>query len=202
MTAQTLTRRTRTSFRHALGAVAVMLGFLCAPLVPATAQIESLVPDNDVIEAIKARDAEALKLVLQRMSPNVKDVDGVPAIIRAVATKEEKLVEILLKAGARPDDRDEDRRSALTLAAELNELAEMRLLIEHEADVDLPGSQSETALLKAARLGHIDAVRILLEANAYPDDTDLTGRTALEYARLNGHEAVAELLLQYGATDY
>ncbi len=155
--------------------------------------------DPDLLQAIRSGDNQRVERELFSSSPNDRTVRGVPAIVVAVEARNMGALNLLIRAGARIDNRDRDDRTALGLAAQTGQVAFVRALLEAGADPEYQGQRRETPLLKAARQGHLDVVRILIEAGAEADTSDLTGRTALEFAEAGRHRDVAALLRENGA---
>jgi ankyrin repeat protein len=89
--------------------------------------------------------------------------EGLTALIKAVAIRNQKLVTLLLAAGADPNIQDRLGVTALMLAALYNYPLIVSDLIAHGADLTLENQAGMTALSLAARRGHLDIVQQLLD---------------------------------------
>ena len=114
-------------------------------------------------------------------------------------TMEDLVNSILLKKGARANQRDEQKRTALSIAARKNNVGIVNELIKFGAKPDRYGANKETPLIIATRFGNYESVRALLQGGAYPDDTDLTGRTALQWSQIKHFKRIENTLKEYGA---
>ena len=110
----------------------------------------------------------------------------------------EKVVE-LLKKGADPNTRDEDRDdTALIWAVINNHLEIVKVLLEWEADPNLQGYNGYTPLIHAASRGNLEIVKVLLEWNANPYLFDHDGNNSLLWAIRRNREEVVLALLDEG----
>ena len=100
--------------------------------------------------------------------------------------------EILLNAGADPNQRDGNGSAAIhgiAIWSEKDPDAALTLLIEHGADVNLRNQQGMTSLLLAARNGtSIRTMERLIAHGADPEARDAKGNTLLHAAAMNSRE--------------
>lgn len=184
---------------RAAALIAVILLTLAPQCAAAGKPFSHLFPEKALVDAMQEGDRHTFSLELLGIdNPNAKSSDDVPLIVLAAETGDAWFVEELLKAGARPDDRDKDSRTALTHAADRGYTEMVRVLLAYKSDPEHQGTQAETALVKAARNGQTDIVRLLIEAGAYVNDADITGRTALALAERAGHRDTATVLREAG----
>lgn len=160
-----------------------LAALLCALalLSPAAARAD-FTNNNDLIAAIEDNDEAGVRLAVVTINPNSRHEDGTPAVVLAAEARNPAIVEILLKAGARPDASAKDGRTALSLAAQYGLARIARLLIDAGADVEKPGTNREPPLIKAVRERQIEVASILLAAGADPEASDSTGLAARDIA--------------------
>ncbi|KAK7419106.1 hypothetical protein QQZ08_011009 [Neonectria magnoliae] len=119
------------------------------------------------------------------------------------------IVELLVKAGARVDSKDEIGGTPISNALCSGQGAVASRLMKR-AQLDSVGEISRELLLSAAEKGHEAIVKRLLDNGVATEVVDSTGRTLLSYAAEGGHSPllravenenrnVVELLLKYGA---
>ena len=99
-------------------------------------------------------------------------------------------VALLLGAGARVNDADDDiGQTALMAAAKGGHLDGVERLVAHGGKVDAKDKRGSTALHWSATEGdHPDVVRYLLKVGLDPDEKNASGRSPKDYARsLNRH---------------
>ena len=124
----------------------------------------------------------------------VKDSDFGPftatALYGTIARNQPELTELLLEAGADPDDGE-----SLYHATESRGAPSLRLLLAHGARI--AGSH---ALVHALDYPDPEPVRLLLEAGADPNELGPRGENALHHAARRGRgPAELDLLLRHGA---
>ncbi len=166
-------------FKNFLGMVLV-LGFMAQPLV-AQAQFSD---SWDFMKAVKEQDyAKMLDKLGSGANINVRDADGVPAIIIAADMANVRLMTFLLENGANPNasimGSDE---TAMMRRADAGDMDSIHLLLEHGADVNRANKTGETALMRAIRSRKRRVISGLIEMGADIDVSDYTGRTAMDYA--------------------
>ena len=115
-----------------------------------------------------------------------------------------RLVSLLLKYGADPNQRDADGATALHLAAKAACPKSLRELLRYGATVDTAMRGGSTPLHLAAEsagnpVERVEAVQALLDAGASIETRTLDGSTPLLAAMATGEAGVIELLLERGA---
>lgn len=151
-------------------------------------------------EAVARGDATKVRgMLASGQSPNAFDLEGRPAILIAAWQNSVEIVEALVNAKVRVDDRDKTGGTAMLAAADRGYEEVVELLIKGKANVNLDNRQGVTPLIAAARNGHQRVVEMLVKAGARLNQQDHSGRTALEWAELNNKRAVAEYLRRAGA---
>jgi ankyrin repeat protein len=155
--------------------------------------------------AIEQRDLPAVRRLLELGADvNAPAPDGYTYLHCALEIDEvERLVPMLLEAGADPSVRGICGRNALHHAAMLGVVAAIPALVAHGANVNARTDVDNltTPLMEAAMFGHVQAVRSLLELGADPsllDAADMSGRgggrSARQIAVEGNHAAVVREL--------
>lgn len=111
-----------------------------------------------------------------------------------------QVVELLLKAGANPDDRGEEGVTALYLAAQNGRSETLDALLAAGADPRLAAGDGDTPLLVSAFHGHTEVARRLIDAGGFADVArGGDGFTPLLAAAQENRPAVLDVLLAAGA---
>jgi ankyrin repeat protein len=129
---------------------------------------------------------------------------GPVSALNAASTRgHERIVRVLLDAGADPNIQDCAAAyfgvTPLMSASRMGHTDIVKLLLEHGADVNAEVTAVEnlgrTSLAYACMMGHVDIVKLLLEHGANPNLKSAGGLTALHEAIDSKHLSVIELLL-------
>ena len=113
----------------------------------------------------------------------------------------QKIVEVLLDAGASVDRVDPGEMTPLHLAVDRGFLSVVETLIAHDASVNTRGAgEKMSALHIAASRGHNDIILLLLDNGARVNGLDSNDRTALIRATSSDHLESVKLLLSRGAS--
>ena len=102
-------------------------------------------------------------------SPEERDADGWPALMRAAGEGHIKIAEVLLVAGATPEGQNQEGHTALMAAAQAGHTKIVELLLAAGATPDGRDGKGTTALMLAAHHGYTEIVEALLGAGASPD---------------------------------
>jgi ankyrin repeat protein len=107
-------------------------------------------------------------------------------------------VALLLKAGARVDEADEDiGQTAFMAAAKGGRIEIMKQLVAHGANADLKDKRGGTALhWSATEHDHPDVARYLLSLGLDPNEKNASGRTAKDYARALKYQEMLKVMEQ------
>lgn len=108
------------------------------------------------------------------------------------------VTEILLDAGANPDDVSDDGFPAIMLAAYSDYSSILRLLLERGANVHQANTQDYSAVHVAAWNGLMKCLHILLQSGAHPDAQTRDRNTPLSLAAHGNHHLIVNILLQRG----
>ena len=134
-----------------------------------------------------------------RVDLNAPNDEGDTPLLMACQNQNVYLVEILLKAGAAPNQKMLDGFSPLHYAALGGNYAIARALLMGGADSNLRNLDGETPLILAAREGYNDMTALLIENGADVNLVDNLQQSALYYATENGFTEIVEQLLMAGA---
>src|SRR5262249_40962071 len=154
-----------------------------------------------LIDAIKSGDrAAALTMLQQKVDVNAPEPNGTTPLHYAAYKEDVELVERLLKAGAKPNVRNDFDSTPMSEAAAVGNAAIIKLLLKAGADVNSPNHEGQTALMAVARTGHVDAAAALLDAGADVNATEQWGgQSALMWAASQKQPAMVKLLIERGA---
>ena len=193
------TQRRRGTERTKFFSVSRCLCVLFAVAVASTV----LVAANDLrlIEAIKARNAEAVRSLLkEKVDVNSRQGDGATALHWATHFSDASMVDVLLRAGAKADVADDTGVTPLYLACLNRQGALVERLLQSRANPNAALVSGETVLMTCARTGEAAGVRALLARGA-DVNTKEPGhdQTALMWAAAHGHAEAVDALLRKGA---
>ena len=110
-----------------------------------------------------------------------------------------RIVQALLRAGARVNLRDSEGNTPLLLAAESDKCEIAAALIDRGADINASNSQGLTLLIEAAFYGDIPMMKLVLDKGVHIDAQSISGWTALMYAIDQEHYQAAKLLIDHHA---
>ena len=154
---------------------------------------------------------DAVKLALEwGADANAKDIFrdtehanyGTTALMYSAEEAHVEIVELLLKAGADINAKDNAESTALIQVADVWNFGVVKHLIDAGADVNAKNWLGDTALIRAVFFNRTMNVEWLLEAGADVNAKNEDGKTALMYAKENGNEKIVSLLKSYGAKEH
>jgi uncharacterized protein len=149
-------------------------------------------------EAAKARDGEALKLLIAKgLDVNAKAMNGGTALSEAVVQGNVENVRALLDAGASVELQATPLKfTPLMFAALRGDARLVRMMLDAGADVNAKDVMGSTALMWAAYSEHAntEVVEMLLKAGADPKVRNQKQETALTWARWHGETPMVALL--------
>ena len=137
-----------------------------------------------------------------RRRPKKDDCDCPPIDVGAtplIYAKDQKIVRLLLDAGADVNARTSDRDTVLIRSASYASCEVIGALLNAGANVNLQNTTGDTALHYAAFNGRSDILQMLLGAGATVDTSNTGGYTALIWAADNNHYEAVRVLLKFGA---
>jgi ankyrin repeat protein len=128
---------------------------------------------------------------------NRKDLLGRTPLMQAAVDGNVRLVDALVRKGARVNDTDAGDYTALTLAAINRRPAVVRALLAAHADTEVATVMGGlTSLHLACAGGDLESVNALLDSGAKVDGMDVHKRTPLMAAAAAGYPKVVERLLR------
>jgi ankyrin repeat protein len=137
-------------------------------------------------------------LIAHGANVDAKDVDGYTPLIVA-ARKHNRIVRVLIDAGADVNAGTKKGRTALHQSAQNRNNSVVATLIAHGAIVDTKNLDGHTPLMFASFAGDDHIVRVLINAGADINATSKRGRAALHLASENGNNDVVTTLIANGA---
>jgi ankyrin repeat protein len=154
-----------------------------------------------LIEAVKDRNIEAVRsLVKQRVDVNTRQGDGATALHWAVHRHDDGMVDLLLRAGAKPDLADDTGATPLYLACLNRSTRTVERLLQARANPNAALVSGETVLMTCARTGEAAGVKALLARGANVNTREPGhDQTALMWAAAQSQPAAVAELLEGGA---
>ena len=128
-----------------------------------------------------------------------KDGDGWTALLRGTVSNITALVEILLKAGANPNDVNKWGDTPLRWAIKYDNVDMIRVLIKYRANLKL--NLVSPALHTAAEMGSIAAMKYLVSIGIKINTRDWKLDTPLKVAKYSKKNEAAQYLKSIGAKD-
>jgi ankyrin repeat protein len=136
----------------------------------------------------------------QRVEVNARQGDGATALHWAVHRNDEGMVDLLLRAGAKPDLADDIGATPLYLACVNRNGTMVVRLLQAGANPNAALVSGETVLMTCARTGEAGGTRALLARGANVNATEPGhDQTALMWAAAQSHSKAVEALLEGGA---
>ncbi|EPY77258.1 ankyrin repeat domain 28-like protein [Camelus ferus] len=130
---------------------------------------------------------------------NAKDNMWLTPLHRAVASRSEEAVQVLIKHSADVNARDKNWQTPLHVAAANKAVKCAEVIIPLLSSVNVSDRGGRTALHHAALNGHVEMVNLLLAKGANINAFDKKDRRALHWAAYMGHLDVVALLVNHGA---
>lgn len=192
----------------ALAALAGVAG--CAPSTassPAPSAAAAATPEEQMVEAITAGDADAVARLLEDgLAPDADLTPGgdlLTPLHKAVVEDQTAIVTLLLAAGADPNARA-GGLTPLMLAATSASPETVTALLDGGGDATLQNGRTwgMYVIHYAARRGDVTVLSIILERSGGIDIPDLTLTTPLMYAASFGNLDATVYLLEQGADPF
>ncbi|KAK3601000.1 hypothetical protein CHS0354_008110 [Potamilus streckersoni] len=164
--------------------------------------IEDLRPrDSDWSElqlACSRCDTSKVQELLTEENIDEKTDTGLTILhIACISGGSKHLIELLLKAGVKPNALSKNQFSALHLATYKGDLDCVQALLEDNVDLNQSGNSDLTALHIAALCGQAEITSYLLEKGAKGSAGDAVKFSPLHIACNFGHDKVVEILLHH-----
>lgn len=149
------------------------------------------------VAACKYGDVSQVLMMLEK-EPELayqKDKNGFSALLYAVASGQDRIVDALLHITKQVNDVEPEKGyTPLLIAATKGYTTIVRLLLEYGANPNMKTFDGITALHNAVYEKQIDIVKLLLEYGADPSIKDGIGRTPIDLVGRNGHPQLYQLL--------
>jgi ankyrin repeat protein len=174
--------------------IALVLLFAGAPAVFAA--------DAPLVAAIKSgQRAAAMDMIAKKSADvNAAEGDGTTPLIWAASLNDTDMVARLIKAGAKPNVRNQLGSLPLTEAAFHANTEMIQALLEAGADPNAAGPDGQTPLMLVARTANVAAAKLLLDKGANVNAREgQRGQTALMWAAASSQPAMMRELLARGA---
>jgi ankyrin repeat protein len=157
--------------------------------------------DLRLIQAIKARDAVAVRALLkQHIDVNAPQGDGATALHWAVRLDDVAIADILIRAGARANVANDLGATPIHLACLNRSTPMVDRLLNAGGDANAAMLNGESVLMTCARSGSAKAVQSLLAKGARVNVKEAGhNQTPLMWAAAQGHSDVVGLLIDAGA---
>lgn len=179
---------------HSLNLLMLCLAFRLA--ISAEAAHADEASPAPLADAAELRDSdEVTRLLKQGADLNVRQADGMTALIWAAYHDDAETVKQLIKAGADVKTTNRYGISSIWAACLNGNSGLVRLLLDSGADANSKRDGGETVLMTAARTGILETVRALIAAGADVNAKEHRGQTALIWAAAEGHADVVDALL-------
>lgn len=130
----------------------------------------------------------------------IKNIDhqniyGASALVMASSSSDMAYVEQLLKKGANPNIKFNQKNFSILMDAAMEGNAELiSILLNYGANIDEVDNTGKSALIYAAVEGHKEVIEILLKNGANSKIKDLKNLSAMDYLILNKHKSLYDLL--------
>lgn len=173
----------------------------CSVLLALSAGRVSAAPDLRLVEAVKAQDRSAIRLLVRRSDPRAAEPDGTTALHWAAYWDDRDSVALLLQAGADVNAQNDLGATPLWLAASEGRFAMVDQLLAAGAKPDLALTLGETPLMAAARAGSVESIKRLVARGADVNRAEgARGQSALMWAVAGRHAEAVRTLLEVGAS--
>jgi uncharacterized protein len=172
-----------------------------AVLLLVTLSLNAAGPETSLIEAVKARDAKAVRaLISKKVDVNKTEPDGTTALHWAVENDDLELTTMLLQTGAKAQAANRHGMTPLHLAATNGNGAIIERLITAGAAPNIATPGGETPLMMAARTGNSGALKVLIAHGADVNAREnWRGQTALMWAATENNADAIRVLTAAGA---
>jgi hypothetical protein len=139
---------------------------------------------SQLVSLIKDGDLTGVKSILKQMpDPDIADQYGQNALSTAIFAKQTKIVELLLKSGAKVNFKDSSLGTPLMKASSCDDLEIAILLLKNGASVNDKNILGLSPLYFATNNGHLQMVKLLVEKGADINSKANNGSNAISIAR-------------------
>lgn len=154
--------------------------------------------EYELLEAAeKGESKKVLKLLNEKVNPNVQDFYGMGPLHYASQNDHLKSVKALILNGGRVNMRDYDGRIALHLATHFNNLDVAEFLVQKGGNINSKDNYGLSPIFYSSAYGDFLMTDMLLFYSKGEQVYDLEGKTPFLASVWGGHIANARLLLKY-----
>ncbi|MFY7671067.1 ankyrin repeat domain-containing protein [Tenacibaculum sp. MEBiC06402] len=157
-----------------------------------------------MIDAFEKRDLRKIKKLLENgVSPNLKDILGVPILQRAIQENQYELTQILLNKGANVNILNRVGQTPLAWAARFGNIEMVKLLLDAGANPNITDTKYQlTPLIAAAYANRTKIGELLIQNGAKVNHKEIINNAAaLHWALTKNNEDFVKMLIENGA-DY
>ena len=163
-------------------------------------------PSSDLIKAIILKNSSLVaQLLSKKPDLEIKNKNGRTALMIASYTEDNKIAEMLIKAGSNVNAQDDMLNSPFLYAGASGYIPLLKMCLANGADFKIFNRYGGSALIPAAEKGHLEVVKILTSVKGYPiNHVNRLGWTALLEAILLSEKgdtqtAIVSTLVNAGA---
>jgi hypothetical protein len=163
--------------------------------------LENGIPVNEesLAGCVVGGNLKAVSLFFEAgFSPNTRDRHGVPLLNLAARMGDQKMVTLLLKAGAEVNGQAADRlNTALMDGVSVKNHNMVKDLLAAGTDINLKNRDGQSALILAVGLNDDFLAELFLKAGAAADEPDNLGASGRKYASLFNRPVMTALFERY-----
>jgi ankyrin repeat protein len=157
---------------------------------------------ENAFQAIEKGDTEQLQNLLKKKTDPDAQRAGETLLVHAIAHNNPAAVDLLLKAGAKPDYRPKPYNVLpLILAATTGQTEIVQMLVQHGAAVNARSITGDTPLLQAVIWGRDETVAFLLQKGADANLANYKGTLPILLAAERSDSNLVRILLEEGKAD-
>ncbi len=157
--------------------------------------------DSQFIKDIQEKKyGDSMTYLVNGGPPNVRDYNGIPAIVAAAEVGEAGMVKEILKYGGNVNMASKKGRyTALMQGSARGYVMVIAVLLTNNANMDAQDDLGETALIKAVKESKREIVGYLLDAGADIEISDYSGYTANDHAQRSRDSRIKSMMKKAGA---
>jgi ankyrin repeat protein len=152
-----------------------------------------------VMASMRGDKKSVIDLINSGRSPNSQNQFGETALMGAVYSGNNEIIEILLSEGADANLADNKGNTALIVASARNNVQAVQQLIKAGADIDIANNASDTPILVAALNNNNQVLDTLVRDGGDVNKANAEGLTALHIGAYNDNATLVRYLLNLGA---
>lgn len=154
-----------------------------------------------IMGAAQGGHSKVVQMLLDHgADPNVKDEEGITAMMLAACCGSTKVVSVLAKGGADLNAKNVQGGTAFLAASMLGKTSVVKMMLSLGVDPLVSDNKGQNALMLASFYGHLPVAEMLLQSTSLDVQArDVNGDTALIFAAQANRQHVTRLLLDHGA---